>query len=397
MTVRLREIPARLRHVLRDARSEDSAVSPVVGMILVLAISIVGIAAILYWGLPAIDEMKANVEYRSVTSQFTELDSTIKELVAGTTEKTAKRWQPALNRGTVTVRNNTEGWLMATELYNSSANFDFVWLDVADGDNTFRIVQQSKDNAGSANLNVQSYKVEGYIITGTTTQTTLNVTGGAAAAPAQMTNNATAWSYGAAQTFSVWVKDAGVATAQNLVGGTFKFRIYSGGSLVAEAWFVNTGRVEYSLPTSVAEKTLVENNGALIAGSGSGKGIINTPSIAPPVESGGTWRFFARLVSIGGNASFGGDSRFDLLISLYTTATLASYDCALDTKTDCVETSKVFVYGEHRDVWYSYLTSPGNEYRFGTTAKAYGTTTYLEERETAMAYTLLGSTVLMVG
>src|SRR5687768_8431339 len=55
----------------------DDAVSPVVGMILVLGISIVGIAAILYWGLPAIDEMKANVEHRSLESQFRELDATI--------------------------------------------------------------------------------------------------------------------------------------------------------------------------------------------------------------------------------------------------------------------------------------------------------------------------------
>lgn len=397
MTVRLREYQARLRHARRGARSGDEGVSPVIGMILVLAISIVGIAAILYWGLPAIDEMKANVEYRSVTTQFTELDATIKELVAGTTEKTAKRWQPALNRGTVTVRNNTEGWLVSTETYNASANFDFVWLDLADGDNQFRIVHQSKNNAGSANLDVQSYKVEGYVITGTTTQTTLNVTGGAAAAPAQMANNATAWAHGAAQGFSVWVKDAGVATPQNLVGGTFKFRVYSGASLVAEAWFMNTGRVEYSLPTSVTEKTLTINNGALIAGTGGSKGIINTPPLPPPVESGGTWRFFARVVSIGGNSSFGGDSRFDLLISLYTTATLASYDCALATKADCVETAKVFVYGEHRDTWYSYLTSTNHDYRFGTAAKTYGTTSYLEQREGHMAFTLLGSTVLMSG
>ena len=397
MTVRLRENQARLRHVLRDARSDDSAVSPVVGMILVLGISIVGIAAILYWGLPAIDEMKANVEYRSVTSQFTELDATIKELVAGTTEKTAKRWQPALNRGTVTVRNNTEGWLVATETYNASANFDFVWLDMADGDNQFRIVQLSKNDAGTANHNVQSYKVEGYIITGTTTQTTLNVTGGSAAAPAQMSNNATAWNHGAAQGFSVWAKDAGVATPQNLVGGTFKFRVFSGGSLVAEAWFVNTGRVDYSLPTSVTEKTLSVNNGALIAGSGGSKGIVNTPSLPPPVESGGTWRFFARMVSVAGNSSFGGDSRFDLLISLYTTATLASYDCALASKTDCVESAKVFVYGEHRDVWHTYLTGSSHGYRFGDAVKTHETTAYLEQRETHMAFTLLGSTVMMSG
>src|SRR5438874_5489109 len=96
---------------------DDRAVSPVIGMILVLGISVVGIAAIMYWGLPAIDEMKANVEYRSVQTQFTELDSTIQELVAGTTEKTAKRWDPAIQRGEFAVSNNTEGWVYATVLY----------------------------------------------------------------------------------------------------------------------------------------------------------------------------------------------------------------------------------------------------------------------------------------
>src|SRR5579884_3487815 len=103
--------------------ADDRGVSPVVGMILVLAISIVGIAAILYWGLPAIDEMKANVEHRSVQGQFQDLDATLKELVAGTTEKTAKRWQPTLNRGEIAVKNNTEPWLFATDGYQfDSAN-----------------------------------------------------------------------------------------------------------------------------------------------------------------------------------------------------------------------------------------------------------------------------------
>lgn len=392
MTVRLQGFLNRLRHADRS----DDAVSPVVGMILVLAISIVGISAILYWGLPAIDEMKVNVEYRSITTQFSELDGTIKELVAGTTEKTAKRWQPALNRGSVNVMNNTEGWLVSAEPYNASVpNHDFVWLNVADGDALLSIATTGTAPAFNA------WKIEAYIVTGTTTLTTLNVTlnpppGTGNAQDDQMGLQSATWTAGTTQNFKLWVKDAGTPTAQNLVGGTFKFRIYTGAVLVAEAWYVNTGRVDYQLTGPVTTKTLVENNGAIIAGgTGSTSAIVNSPSMPPPSTTGGTYRFFGRLIAMGGNASFAGDNRFDLLISLYSTATLGSYDCALASNADCVESTKVFVYGTQQAPWHTYLTNAGKGYRF--TQMSFGGQNYLEERETKMGFTLLGSTVTLVG
>src|SRR5581483_6782861 len=151
----------------------DEGVSPVIGMILVLAISIVGIAAILYWGLPAIDEMKANVEHRSVQGQFQDLDATLKELVAGTTEKTAKRWDPTLNRGEIGVKNDTESWLFTADGYNEDpanpAQYNWLFDGLSDGNNAFTI----KNNGAGA---VPGAQVYGYIVGAGNSLTQINLT-----------------------------------------------------------------------------------------------------------------------------------------------------------------------------------------------------------------------------
>lgn len=385
MTVRVRERPAARIPPARQA-GDDSGVSPVVGMILVLAISIVGIAAILYWGLPAIDEMKANVEYRSLQTQFGELDGTIRELVAGTTEKTAKRWQPSLNRGDVRIVNNSEPWLFALEKYNASYN-SLAWHSFADGDAYFNIT-----NRGSA---LGFVKVEAFLVTGTTALTPLNVTVDNSANDDQMggtlsmTNNT---AYG----FKVWVKDAAApGTAYQLDKGTFKIRVWSGSSLVAEAWYMNTTRIEYNL-RAVTSKQIVYNNGALISIDNGNAVVSNSPPVPPVTNTSGVPRFFSRVVVINGTAAFAGENRFDVLVSLYSTVTLASYDCALKNASDCVYSAKIFVWGDQKPTWDDYLTRTGLGYNYAKLTDG-NAGVYLERREAVMAYTLLGSNIRMVG
>src|ERR1051326_3217303 len=96
----------------RGWRGNDAGVSAVMGMILVLAISIVGIAVTLHWGLPAISEMKAQVEGRSGEAQFGELDADIKELAAGAARKTATRWEPSLASGSISIEPSGERWVV---------------------------------------------------------------------------------------------------------------------------------------------------------------------------------------------------------------------------------------------------------------------------------------------
>lgn len=393
------------------APAEDDGVSPVVGMILVLAISIVGIAAILYWGLPAIDEMKANVEYRSVQTQFSELDSTIRELVAGTTEKTAKRWQPAINRGSVNVMNNTEPWLFAVEFYNTSTSSilpqpftNFTWTNIKDGDNTFRLYNYGRD--------LPAVKVEAFIVAGTSSLTSINVSGGTVTPVGvgpfpgqQMTGaNLPLFSNNSYVDFSLYVVGTYVpggtpGTVQKLDGQTFKFRVWTGTTLLAEAWYTNTSRIDYALHSSITDKSITSNNGALITSSGSSAAstIVNSPPIPPISNTTGVPRFFGRVLALNGTSSFAGDNRFDLLISLYSTATLASYDCGKSDNSDCVVSSKVYAWGSQAQPWQTYLNNTGMGYRYGKFYDSASGETVLQQREWKMAYTLLESNVRLTG
>ncbi|HUR69059.1 MAG TPA: hypothetical protein VM370_07415 [Candidatus Thermoplasmatota archaeon] len=360
----------------------DSAVSPVVGMVLVLGISIVGIAAILYWGLPAIDEMKANVEHKSVESQFQELDATIKELVAGTTEKTAKRWQPTLNRGAIVMSNETEGWIYAVDLYNSGHDYGFAYGSI-DGDNSFTMT--------SINETIADVTIKATRVNSTTSTQSLYLN---AAANAKGSTSATfaSWAQGATKTF--YLHDAS-GTQAPIRNSTIHFEVYAGATpaLVSEAWFVPTGRVDYELNAGVGTKTVSENNGAVITGNGNTYALVNSPPIPPAAHSSGVTRHFARAVVLNGTSSFVGLDRFDVLVTLYSTYTLRSYDCALPSRSDCVESVKVFTYGKYADVWQSYLVNSGRGYTWQEPSNGMD---YLEDREAWMGFTLLQSTVQLV-
>src|SRR5581483_3437226 len=355
----------------------DEGVSPVIGMILVLAISIVGIAAILYWGLPAIDEMKANVEHRSVQSQFQDLDSTLKELVAGTTEKTAKRWQPTINRGEIVVRNNTEPWLFATDGYQSDAvngkAYDFGWWGFTDGDNTFTV-------HNNATFNIPSAQVFGYSVGAGASLTQFNLSGPGDANGVQ---NASVTNWGANTSISFRAYLMNSATSMGLNGGPFYFKVYNGTQLVAQAWYVNTSRIDYSLHAGVSERSVTENNGAVISSVSGSYTLLNAPSIPPPTNTSGSHRFFARALVLNGSSGFAGNNQFDLLVSLYSTSVLASYDCAATDHSDCVASAKITDFGTLQAPWYAYLSDPNRGYGSLVQKTEYGNTAvkYLEDRQ----------------
>jgi hypothetical protein len=373
---------------------DDSGVSPVVGMILVLGISVVGIAAVVYWGLPAIDEMKANVEFRTVEGQFNELDSTIKELVAGTTQRTAKRWQPSISRGEILIAENTQGWLFSVEKYDSGKRHAVLYTNLTDGDNEF-VLKNDGDHA------LVDVKVEAYSI-GASSETQLNVSlVGVNPWYVQMSGtNLASWTIGAEKQFKVSIRNVAPSdAAATIEDGIYRFKVYSGNTPIAEAWFMNTGAATYSLDAGLGNKAVVLNNGAVMTGSKDSVTIQNSPAIPPPITSGGGYRVFSRAIVFDGSAGFAGLDRFDVLLSLYAMSSLASYDCAEPTLSDCVQSAKIYVWGDYQAPWYAYLTRSSLGYNYVETTKTFsgyggGSVKFLEDREEpSMAYTLLGSII----
>lgn len=64
----------------RGFRKQDTAVSPIVGSILILVIMIMSIAGILGWGVPAIQGLQDHAEFQSVLTQFLQMASDVRNL-----------------------------------------------------------------------------------------------------------------------------------------------------------------------------------------------------------------------------------------------------------------------------------------------------------------------------
>ncbi|HVL47562.1 MAG TPA: hypothetical protein VM889_03305 [Candidatus Thermoplasmatota archaeon] len=296
----------------------DAGVSPVVGMILVLAISVVGIAAVLYWGGPAVDEMKANVEFKAVQTQFQELDSDFRELVAGTAGKTAKRFQPSFSRGQFIVEKDTERWAIGVD-YRSRVGtpsvYNFTLGDHGDGDNDFSLAHQGVGDFGNTVV-VRAYVLDNAaeILTNVSTSSS---------SYAQMTS--TTWTAGTVKNF--WITKRNVAQSvanQPMTGKAFRIEVWNGADLAAQWWVYDAGRVHFNLDAGQVSRDYYASNGALVQCSDGFCRVDNVPGIPPGKFSGTTYRTFARMLSVNGTASFGGESRFDLILDLYSTVTLLS-------------------------------------------------------------------------
>lgn len=328
----------------------DSGVSPVVGTILILAISIVAISAIIAWGLPAIEELKANAESRAVLDQFRDLDDGLQSLVAGSAGKTTFKWQPTLNEGSLAIDQTQGGrWVVATDLRNG---YNFTYFGLNDTDRYFAL-----HNNGYTLTS--ALKVRAWTFIGSTfTELTVNTTSGGAATALTLANgeNVTLQLYN--------------STGSAITLNALNIRIYlynnslvtaSDDGAVARLWLTDVGSTHYETESGVEKRHVFSTNGAVIYGPYSSLVVANEPPI-PPVRTytnstGGTSKSaFIRLIQINGSASFGGARQAELLMNLYSTTSLV----------DESNVSSVRIYvlrdATFRETWYDYLSDTANNY-----------------------------------
>ncbi len=348
----------------------DEGVSPVVGMILVLAISVVGIATILQWGVPAIDEMKASVETKSVQAQFMELLADVQELEAGTAGKTAKRWQPSLQRGELAFRGIDEKWAFSWDLRSdvgtpwdrTKNRYNFTFAELNDTDDVVWIRHDGDVTLDESKIALRLYRIDGTLAT---EQVIREDNVSTNSQPANLDADADDWTTGETKRFYMRTKpNDPAASTVSLYPTTFglRFDVYDDGELVAQAWLLYAGSVRFKLNTGGGERQIVLTNGGLMAAQHGAYAFLNSPPISPPKNTSTTYRFFGRVVQVNGTLEMGGDHRFDVLVNLYGTAGLVDAACA--SSVECAKDVKVYPMGKLAGVWRNYYLDEDNGYRF---------------------------------
>lgn len=376
----------------------DDGVSPVIGMILVLALSVMGIVVTLYWGMPAIDDMKGSVEYKAMSAQFGDLLREMQDLVTGTASKTSKRWDPTLNRGTLNVEERTQRWIYMVDQRNETR----IYLrSVMDDDNKFeaRLLDNATWTDGSDKLYVTAARIsQGHEFTLTVTKTVGNTT-----------MPATGVSLNKSEWLNLSLFDT-TGQALSFSGNVIKVVLtrYDGSAYttVATFWSMDAGSIHYTLPGGSTTKEIHATNGAILLGNTNDLYVSNEPPIDPPTRAhDATLRFFARAIQVVGSGSFAGEGKFSIVLNLNSTASLSLDTTAYGARFYIEAT-------DASDAWRKYFTDENNGYgmRYCNDAEATktctagrfadGNTNYVEywpTNGTAFKFNLLHSSVTVGG
>lgn len=358
------------RQTCRGAPRGDAGVSPVIGMVLILAISVLGIVAVTNWGLPAITAMQDNVAQRAVLNEFSTLDAGMQKLIAGTTGQTSFKWQPGLGQGAINVGPAGHRWLVASDV---QTGFRAHWDDVEDANNvmTFRVTA----GWGPATPKMHVWRWLG----GAATE--LQFTGGpATCTPASIVNGANTLYLRTNQTTGCTD-----VPLDNIVLSV-SLRNEPGGAVTVyhEAFLADVGAMHWN-SLGQEGRHVFHSNGAIFSGPHGAFSSESPISISPPrnfTNSTGvqSTAVFARLIKVNGTASFSavqGAQRTAVFLDFVGTYTLA--------KLDDVETVSIYVFGPLRDVTYAELLDATQGYTF-TSETTGGGATYRLMTETTKPF-----------
>jgi len=319
--VRSKSVPRQRRKgILHDRRS----VSPVIGTILVMAIAMMGIMAILFWGIPAINQMRAQSQFDAVMRQFDLMDIALRELLRS--PGAARTIHVSANDGTVEINSNGDRWVVS---YCVSQNRDLLYYGLSDEDNIFTI--KNNGNETITNFNVMAQIIQ----TGRPTNLQVNYGSGDLAAGANRTVTLT----------NQPIKN--IVLYVNVSGGSPQ-------AAIGEFYLFNAGYISYSMDTDTGTYRVYEANGGTVAGYPSYNWIRNRPMIVAPRNVSGKTQLYLRIVQVSGNGSAGGSGGVTAAVLLSRIGTADETSRLADKD---VYKLRVSIYGITSATWLSWLAA----------------------------------------
>lgn len=257
----------------------DEAVTPVVGTLLILAITIVGMAGILAWGAPTIESIQAQNAQSAIVGEFEELRASAIELSIPDASRI-----PTVNlpKGSLAIEQGTR--VMVTANHVTGCDF------------------RATDWSGASPDTTVSFA--GFACTGTTTLEILQVAG---------SNTITKSTAAPAAAVTV----AGVDFSQ----GNWLFRLTDGDAtdpaVQAQAWLFDSDRISWELPTSSGRVAAHYDLGAVFSDDRGSVFLEKGPSLQENEFGANVYALRVRtLTDAGGTSGISGRGAYQVFLGL---------------------------------------------------------------------------------
>lgn len=308
--------------MIRDFLADKRSVSPVVGTILVMTIAILGISAILFWGIPSINQMKAQSQFDSVLRQFDGIHSTVEKLIH-TGAGAAETVTISAASGSVEINKKGDRWIVS---YSIKSGYDLIYSGLEDEDNSFTI---KNNGTGINSLNVTAQIVQaGEYVNLNVNVTMTNLPGGSS---------------------------ADVSLDRQIEDVVLYVKVSNGTTPISEFFLLDVGYISYSMDSPFGTYRIYETNGGTIVSYPYSNWIRNTPMFWIRNMS-GKQTFFLHMVQINGTESVGGTgASYSILLS----RTGAAWETAGTLSRKDVSKIRINIYGKNADKWLNWFEKQG--------------------------------------
>jgi hypothetical protein len=254
--------PHAVRKVPPDGGQQDQAVTPVIGAVLILGISVLGIAGVLFWGAPTIERIQAGNAQTAIVGEFEDLRDSSRELSV-----------PDHSRFPTVVLPRGE-------------------LGIGQGSHI--MVTSNHDVAGC------EFHITGWV-TGTATAHTDGCTAGTTTSVYRVS--------GQSQVLESFTED--------FLSGDWLFRLTTaGGTVVAEAWLIDGDRIEWNLGSEAGERSVYLDSGAIFSDTAGTLFLEKSPAIGDVAFGSDYYGLWLRSLTAGSFAGVEGSGSYQVYLSL---------------------------------------------------------------------------------
>jgi hypothetical protein len=289
------------------ALSGDAAVTPVLGSILVLAISVMGIAAVLLWGAPTVDRIQSRNAQVAMLGEMEGMRDATMEL---SVPDHSRFPTVALPGGELALEEGTR-IMVTADLDGANPGCDFhvsEWNDaggnVAIATTGCRAVEATCPPATAGNACLEAYQVAG----GTTVKQTVTLAGSSA-----------------------------TVAGADLSQGDWMFQLTDAATsptIYAQAWLHETDRLSWSLPAATGRRELFQDAGAIFSRSDDTFFLEKAPSLGDTAYGADYYGLWLRTLVATSESSLSGTGTHQVYFSLLGNSVRTDADAATRLRFD---------------------------------------------------------------